>query len=46
MIDGSQMSQEELDCWSDLNNPNNDYDYDDWADSHNPNNDNYIGEDD
>ena len=35
--------QEEMDRYSDLNNPNNDFDLDDWADIHNPNNDDYIG---
>jgi len=38
----SNMSQEELDLWSDINNPNNDTDMDDWSDGHNPNNDDYI----
>ena len=37
---------DEMDRWSDLNNPNNDFDLDDWADCHNPNNDSYIGDDD
>lgn len=46
MADTNSMSQEELNRWADLNNPNNDYDYDDWADSHNPNNENYLGDDD
>jgi hypothetical protein len=36
------MSQDELDLWSDINNPNNDADMDDWADAHNPNNDSYA----
>jgi len=40
------MTQDELDTWSDINNPNNDADMDDWADVHNPNNDDYIGYDD
>lgn len=40
----SDMSDEELDLWSDINNPNNDADMDDWADAHNPNNDDYLGE--
>jgi len=44
-MDTSSMSQEELDLWSDINNPNNDADIDDWADAHNPNNDSYIDED-
>ena len=35
--------KEEMDRYSDLNNPNNDFDLDDWADIHNPNNDDYIG---
>lgn len=39
------MNQDELDTWSDINNPNNDADMDDWADVHNPNNESYIGED-
>ena len=39
------MSQEELDLWSDINNPNNDATMDDWADAHNPNNDSYLGDD-
>lgn len=44
MPDTSEMSDEELDLWSDINNPNNDADMDDWADTHNPNNDDYLGE--
>ncbi len=36
------MSQAELDLYSDINNDNNDADMDDWADAHNDNNDNYI----
>ena len=36
------MSQDELDVWSDINNPNNDSDMDTWADVHNPNNDDYL----
>ena len=44
MPDTADMCQEELDQWSDINNPNNDADMDDWADSHNPNNDDYIGD--
>lgn len=36
-------SQDELDLWSDINNPNNDSDMDDWANAHNPNNENYLG---
>lgn len=43
MIDTDDMSQEELDTWSDINNDNNDANMDDWADEHNPNNDSYIG---
>lgn len=39
------MTKEEMDLWSDVNNPNNDADMDDWSNSHNPNNDEYIGED-
>ena len=42
----SGMSQEELDLWADINNPNNDANMDDWADAHNPNNDDYLGDDD
>lgn len=38
------MSQEELDTWADINNPNNEADMDDWADIHNPNNEDYIGD--
>lgn len=37
-------TQEELDLWADINNPNNDADMDDWADSHNPNNEDYLGD--
>lgn len=44
MADTDDMNQEELDRYSDLNNPNNDTDLDDWSDYHNPNNDNYLGE--
>ena len=44
MPNTSNMSQEELDHWSDINNPNNDADMDTWADIHNPNNDDYIGD--
>ena len=43
MVDSSDMSDQELDVWSDMNNPNNDADLDDWADAHNPNNDDYLG---
>jgi hypothetical protein len=39
------MTQDELDTWADINNPNNDADMDDWADAHNPNNENYIEDD-
>lgn len=42
----SNMSQAELNAWSNINNPNNDVDMDAWADIHNPNNDDYIGDDD
>ena len=42
MMDTSDMSQQELDVWSDMNNPNNDSDWDDWANTHNPNNDDYL----
>ncbi len=41
-MDTDDMSQDELDIYSDMNNPNNDSDLDDWADAHNPNNDDYI----
>lgn len=41
----STMTQEELDLWSDINNPNNDADMDDWADAHNPNSDDYLFDD-
>lgn len=44
MPDTSNMSDDELDLWSDINNPNNDADMDDWADAHNPNNDEYLGD--
>jgi len=43
-LDTDDMSQEELDVYSDMNNPNNDADMDDWADAHNPNNDDYLGD--
>ena len=43
-LETDDMSQEELDVWSDMNNPNNDADMDDWADVHNPNNDDYLGD--
>jgi len=46
MPDTSDMCQEELDQWSDINNPNNDSDMDNWSDSHNPNNDSYIDDKD
>lgn len=39
MPDSSDMTQDELDIWSDINNPNNDADMDD---AHNPNNDDYL----
>ena len=45
MMDTSDMSQQELDVWSDMNNPNNDSDWDDWANTHNPNNDDYLYDD-
>ena len=45
MPDTSDMSQAELDIWSDINTPNNDANMDDWADVHNPNNDSYLGDD-
>ena len=41
----TRMSRDELDLWSDINNPNNDASMDDWADAHNPNNDYYLGDD-
>ena len=40
----NDMTQEELDIYSDMNNPNNDYDLDDCADAHNPTSDNYLDE--
>ena len=43
--DTSKMSQDELDLWSDINNPNNNADIDDWANAHKPNNDDYLGDD-
>ena len=45
MMDTSDMSQQELDVWSDMNNSNNDSGWDDWANSHNPNNDDYLYDD-
>ena len=42
---GANMANEEMDLWSDVNNPNNDADMDDWSDAHNPNNDDYLGDD-
>lgn len=42
MMDTSDMSQQELDVWSDMNNSNNDSDWDDWANTHNPNNEDYL----
>lgn len=44
MSDPSDRSQEELDVWSDVNNPNNEANMDEWADVHNPNNENYLGD--
>jgi hypothetical protein len=44
-MDTSTMSQDELDLWADINNPNNEADMDDWSDAHNPNNDSFIDED-
>jgi hypothetical protein len=41
----SNMTQDELDIWSNINNPNNEADMDDWADTHNPNNEDYLGDD-
>ena len=38
----SDCNKDELDLWSNINNPNNEADMDDWADAHNPNNDNYL----
>ncbi len=43
-MDSSSMTQDELDLWSDINNPNNESDMDDWSDAHNPNNDSYLDE--
>lgn len=40
------MTKEELDLWSDINNPNNEANMDDWADAHNPNNEDYLFADD
>lgn len=40
------MSQAELDLYSDINNDNNDANMDDWADGHNDNNENYIESED
>jgi len=45
-MDTSNMTQDELDTWADINNPNNDADMDDWADAHNPNNDSYLDDED
>jgi hypothetical protein len=42
MPNSSNMSDDELDLWSDINNPNNDSDMDDWSNAHNPNNDDYL----
>ncbi len=42
MPNTNDMSNDELDLWSDINNPNNDADMDDWSDAHNPNNDDYL----
>lgn len=44
MINTDDMSKEELDLWSDINNPNNESDMDDWSDYHNSNNDTFLGE--
>lgn len=44
LIMAHDSTQEELDLWSDINNPNNDTDMDDWADAHNPNNEDYLGD--
>lgn len=38
------MSKEELDLWSRVNDPENDATMDDWSDGHNPNNENYLGD--
>ncbi|MDN5101348.1 hypothetical protein O8C83_11020 [Aliarcobacter butzleri] len=35
------MTKEELDLWSNMNNPNNSANIDDWANLHNPNNKEY-----
>ena len=40
------MSQAELDLYSDINNSNNDANMDDWADAHNDNNENFIESED
>ena len=44
MVNTDDMSKEELDLWSDINNPNNESDMDDWSDYHNSNNDTFLGE--
>tara|TARA_B100001109_G_scaffold194744_1_gene161334 strand:- start:12141 stop:12389 length:249 start_codon:yes stop_codon:yes gene_type:complete len=44
MPDTSDMTKDELDLWSDINNPNNEADMEDWSDAHNPNNDAYLGD--
>ena len=38
----SNMTKDELDIWSNINNPNNEADMDNWADAHNPNNEDYL----
>lgn len=45
-MDTSDMTQEELDLYSNINNPNNEDDMDEWADAHNPNNDSYLDDED
>jgi hypothetical protein len=40
----SNMTKDELDIWSNINNPNNEADMDNWADAHNPNNEDYLDE--
>lgn len=43
---GRKPHGKEMDRWSDLKNPNNNFDLDNWADCHNPNNKDYIGDGD
>lgn len=41
-MDPKKMNQEQLDIYSDYNNPNNQTNINDWANAHNPNNPNKI----